>query len=65
MVSSLEVFPSGAPFGPAYRLPECKGRTYEELDILFEKGVRARDFKGYMIDPYADDETVNLKLHAD
>lgn len=28
-----------------YRLPESKGRTFGELDILFEKRVSARDFK--------------------
>jgi SP family general alpha glucoside:H+ symporter-like MFS transporter len=26
------------------RVPETKGRTYAELDVLFEKGVRARNF---------------------
>lgn len=28
-----------------FRLPEPKGRTYGELDILFEQGVSARKFK--------------------
>ncbi len=32
-----------------FRLPECKGRTYEELDIMFEREVSARDFKNYVI----------------
>ncbi|KIW36033.1 uncharacterized protein PV06_11666 [Exophiala oligosperma] len=27
-----------------FRLPEPKGRTFAELDILFEEGVKARDF---------------------
>lgn len=30
-----------------WRVPETKGRTYEELDVLFERGVPARRFKGY------------------
>lgn len=30
-----------------FRVPETKGRTYEELDIMFEKGVRTREFKHY------------------
>ena len=30
-----------------FRLPELKDRTYEELDILFSKDLRARDFKNY------------------
>ncbi|KAF4974604.1 hypothetical protein FZEAL_8531 [Fusarium zealandicum] len=29
-----------------FRLPEPKGRTYAELDILFERHVSARKFKG-------------------
>lgn len=32
------------------RLPETKGRTYEELDILFERKVPAREFKDYVLD---------------
>lgn len=28
-------------------VPETKGRTYEELDILFEREVKAREFAGY------------------
>lgn len=30
-----------------YRIPETKGRTFEELDILFERGVPARHFKKF------------------
>lgn len=33
-----------------FRLPETKGRTYEELDILFAKGLKAREFKDYPVD---------------
>jgi SP family general alpha glucoside:H+ symporter-like MFS transporter len=43
-----------------FRLPETKGRTFEELDILFMKRVSARDFKKYEVDAYAQDE--NLKV---
>jgi MFS transporter, SP family, general alpha glucoside:H+ symporter len=32
------------------RVPETKGRTYEELDILFEKKVPTRAFGDYVID---------------
>lgn len=31
------------------RVPETGGRTYEELDVLFERGLRARDFAGYEV----------------
>lgn len=33
-----------------YRLPETKDRTFEELDIMFARKVRARDFKKYVMD---------------
>lgn len=33
-----------------FRLPETKGRTYEELDIMFERGVPTREFSSYVID---------------
>ncbi|CBX99022.1 hypothetical protein IAQ61_000842 [Plenodomus lingam] len=36
-----------------FRLPETKGRTYEELDMLFANRVPARAFKNYEVDPYA------------
>lgn len=32
-----------------FRLPETKNRTYEEIDILFEREVSVRDFKNYVI----------------
>ncbi|KAJ5620937.1 general substrate transporter [Penicillium lagena] len=37
-----------------FRLPETKGRTYEELDILFEKGTPAWKFKSADIDLIRD-----------
>lgn len=33
-----------------FRLPELKNRTYEEIDILFAKGVKARDFRKHVVD---------------
>ncbi|ORX36696.1 alpha-glucoside:hydrogen symporter [Kockovaella imperatae] len=33
-----------------FRLPECKGRTYRELDILFERHVSARRFRRTEVD---------------
>lgn len=35
-----------------FRLPEPKGRTYGELDVLFETGVSARKFKSTKVDPF-------------
>lgn len=39
-----------------FRLPETNQKTYEELDLLFEAGVPAREFKNY--------DTTELKLRA-
>ncbi|KAK7967966.1 Major facilitator superfamily domain- general substrate transporter [Apiospora aurea] len=37
-----------------FRLPEIKGRTYEEIDILFTNKVSARKFAGTHVDAYAE-----------
>ena len=37
-----------------FRLPETKDRTYEELDVLFNKKISARKFKGTHVDAYAE-----------
>lgn len=42
-----------------FRLPETKGRTYEEIDILFQKRVPARKFKRYQVDAYDDETALN------
>lgn len=35
-----------------FRMPELKGRTYEEVDILFEKHIPARAFGSYEVDAF-------------
>lgn len=32
-----------------FRIPETFGRTYEELDLMFEKKLKTREFKGYKV----------------
>jgi SP family general alpha glucoside:H+ symporter-like MFS transporter len=39
-----------------FRLPETKGKTFEELDILFANRVPAREFAKYKVDAYAESE---------
>lgn len=39
-----------------FRLPETKGRTYEELDILFSKRLKTREFKNYPVDVVGHEE---------
>lgn len=41
-----------------FRLPETKGRTYEELDIMFERQVPARAFAKYVIEDIEHDDRV-------
>lgn len=38
-----------------FRLPEPKGRTYGELDVLFENGVSARKFATTTVDQFSSD----------
>ncbi|KAK9350081.1 putative sugar transporter [Lipomyces doorenjongii] len=35
-----------------FRLPEPKGRTYGELDVLFERQISARKFSSTAVDPF-------------
>ncbi|KFY55620.1 hypothetical protein V496_06942 [Pseudogymnoascus sp. VKM F-4515 (FW-2607)] len=41
-----------------FRLPEPKGRTYGELDVLFERKVSARKFKGTAVDQFQGESIV-------
>ena len=47
-----------------FRIPETKGRTFEELDILFDRKVPAREFKHYVIEETVPPElgTVRAEL---
>lgn len=43
------------------RLPETKGRTYGELDVLFEQEVNARKFASTRVDQFADSDEAVVK----
>jgi SP family general alpha glucoside:H+ symporter-like MFS transporter len=47
-----------------FRLPEIKGRTYEELDILFANKTPARKFAEVHVDAYALHESAPAQGHA-
>jgi len=47
-----------------FRYPETKRRSYEELDIMFAKGVGARNFKGYQVDAYEEHEKEELRRYS-
>ncbi|MCJ1291369.1 hypothetical protein MMC34_002912 [Xylographa carneopallida] len=44
-----------------FRLPETKGRSFDDLDVLFAKKVPARQFKGYDVDTFDAPETARLR----
>ncbi|KAK2811618.1 hypothetical protein FQN50_001960 [Emmonsiellopsis sp. PD_5] len=44
-----------------FRLPEAKGRTYGELDILFANGVSAREFSKTKVDIFAASQQVEAE----
>uniref|UniRef100_A0A060SY56 ARAD1A09746p n=1 Tax=Blastobotrys adeninivorans TaxID=409370 RepID=A0A060SY56_BLAAD len=44
-----------------FRLPEAKGRTYEELDVMFMKRLPARKFSGYVVDLDEEHEQFDVK----
>lgn len=47
-----------------FRLPEPRGRTYEELDLLFERGISARKFKETEVDPYSSEsQSIEVREH--
>jgi hypothetical protein len=43
-----------------FRLPETKGRTFEEFDIMFERKVAARAFAKYV--PQNQERALNLSI---
>lgn len=47
-----------------FRLPEPKGRTYAEMDVLFEQRIPARKFKNAVVDPFVlrDDGDIKVEL---
>lgn len=46
-----------------FRLPETKHRTYEELDVLFVRKVKARDFKKTVVVAYQEDIQKEVGLY--
>ncbi|CAK7206760.1 hypothetical protein SEUCBS139899_009566 [Sporothrix eucalyptigena] len=50
-------------FWAYFRLPECKGRTYEELDLLFNQNLRAWEFASYQVNPEQHIEAKTMAEH--
>jgi MFS transporter, SP family, general alpha glucoside:H+ symporter len=50
-----------------FRIPEPKGRTFAELDLLFERKVSARQFHKTHVDVFdesVDENTINRYKHS-
>ncbi|KAG5297983.1 trehalose transporter [Histoplasma ohiense] len=43
-----------------FRVPEPRGRSFAELDILFERGVSARNFSGTVVDVFGEKEQTEV-----
>ena len=48
-----------------FRLPEPKGRTYGELDILFERRISARKFSETVVEEFDSDASLDEKLDGE
>lgn len=48
-----------------FRLPEPKGRTYGELDVMFEQRISARKFSQTVVDPFHDVHQTKGKSYID
>ena len=44
-----------------FRLPEPKGRTYGEMDVLFERGISARKFASTKLDIFRGDHAIPVE----
>lgn len=45
-----------------FRMPEPRGRSYAELDVLFESGVPARKFSKAEVDLFGDVNTTTVEV---
>ena len=57
-------FCSGMLIWTYFRLPEFKHRSYYELDILFEKRIPARRFKGTVVEANAETDLAPNSAHT-
>ncbi|KAG9511442.1 hypothetical protein KCU79_g24006, partial [Aureobasidium melanogenum] len=46
-----------------FRVPEPSGRTFAELDLLFEKKISARNFYKTQVDVFADSLEEKVEIH--
>lgn len=47
-----------------FRLPEPRGRTFAELDVLFEHRIGARDFEKTKVDVWKEEVEAKGVMHS-
>ena len=48
-----------------FRLPETKGRSYEEINLLFAKGIGSRHFSEYQVDAFEESDEKGMVVHVE
>jgi SP family general alpha glucoside:H+ symporter-like MFS transporter len=48
-----------------FRLPETKGRSYEEINLLFAKGIGSRYFSEYQVDVFEESDEKGMVIHVE
>lgn len=48
-----------------FRLPETKGRSYEEINLLFARGIGARHFSEYQVDVFDESSEKGAIVHIE
>lgn len=48
-----------------FRLPETKGKTFEEIDMCFAQELPTRQFKKFKVDAFDEDDRRKLSIAVD
>ena len=48
-----------------FRLPETKGRSYEEINLLFARGIGSRHFSDYQVDVFDESEEKGAVIYIE
>jgi SP family general alpha glucoside:H+ symporter-like MFS transporter len=48
-----------------FRLPETKDRSYEEINLLFAKGIGSRHFSEYQVDAFEESDEKGMVVHVE
>ena len=48
-----------------FRLPETKDRSYEEINLLFARGIGSRHFREYQVDAFEESDEKGMVVHVE